>query len=75
MELAFLVTLLICSPTIGIITEQDPQIVVLVYLSKLRVTEGVITLHRSSRPGIGLPHGVALHQVELHLPQIGPMLE
>ena len=44
-------------PPLGIITEQDLQIVVLVYLSELHVTEGVITLHRYSRPGI--PHGVA----------------
>ena len=43
-------------PPLGIITEQDPQVVILVYLSELRVTEGVITLHRSSRSGIS--HGV-----------------
>ena len=60
-------------PPLGIITEQDPQVVVLVYLSELRVTEGVITLHMFSRPGI--PHGVALHGGELPLPQVGPMLE
>ena len=60
-------------PPIDIITEQDPQVAV--YLSELRVTEGVITLymHRTSTPG--KPHGVALLWVELHLPQVGPMLE
>ena len=59
--------------TLGIITEQDTQVVVLVYLGELRVTEGVITLHRYSRQR--KPHGVALHLVELYLPQVGPMLE
>ena len=61
-------------PPLGISTEQlDTQVVVLVYLGERRVTEGVITLHRSSRPG--KPHEVALNWVELHLPQVGPMLE